>query len=112
MKAKSFDGDFFHALVLFQVKAVAFVATARSKNERAMRAKRLTQTLERLSVLDFKHFHAALKGRALIEGGCPCGDGYVCCHGVCMPEESCYGYLEAQSVPMAAGAPAKAKRSK
>jgi len=115
MKAKnSFNGDFFHALVLFQVKAVAFVATAKTKDERATRAKRLTQTLERLSVADFNDFHAALKkGRALIGGGCSCPPGYVCCHGVCMPEESCYGVLDTQKIaPMAARTPAKAKRSK
>jgi hypothetical protein len=95
MKAESRDSDLFQALVLFQVKAVAFVTVPKDKDEREGRAKALIQALEAISVLGFEQFGAKLMEVAAYG----CDPGEVLCHGVCQPEDNChYGYaLESAS---------------
>jgi len=102
MKAQTLEGDFFHALVLFQIKAVAFVTAPKRKEERAERARAVTAALAKLSVHGFEQF--AAKMVSFDVAGLGCDDGYVLCHGVCQPPENCYNLYYAvphEGVPMA-----------
>jgi len=87
MKAESSDSDFFQALVLFQVKAVAFGAAAKGE-DKAYRATAMKKALETLSVEGFREFLPQLGEKPVTEvATLGCDKDYVLCHGVCM--QSC-----------------------
>ena len=88
MTARSCDDDFFYALVLFQARVVAFVAAAKTTEERTHRAAALMTALKNLSCEDYPQFTQSQARLMETRGEFGCPDGYVLCHGVCM--QSCY----------------------